>query len=237
MPVAKSYQNLEICGSPYKKNGRDYVVVACANGHRKEVRWYSDAEYNRMYPEAKVEPIKRRSLKEVLGFKEGYITIVKGKVFELLDWLKFSPARYHVFFGWYFVSEEEMPELPAGLEPVKIYWEQVAHLDQDCLRSEGEVRALVEKLIYEPSNSRYYGSVGERVELELTVKKAIESDGYYGRSTFHVLESAEENIFTWNTGAKQLEVGETYKLRGTVKEHITYKGEEQTVLTRCTILN
>lgn len=237
MPVAKSYQNLEICGSPYKKNGRDYVVVACANGHRKEVRWYSDAEYNRMYPEDKVTPAKRRPTKEVLGFKEGFITIIRGNVSELADWLKLSTARFHSFWGWYFVSDEEMPTLPAGLTAINLPWEKVAFVDEDELRLESEIRAVIDELTYEPSTSQHFGSVGERLELEVEVVKAIVSDGYYGRSTFHVMRTPDGNIATWNTSAKSLEEGSVYKLKGTIKEHVIYKREPQTVLTRCTILN
>jgi exo-beta-1,3-glucanase (GH17 family) len=36
----------------------------------------------------------------------------------------------------------------------------------------------------------------------------------------------------WKTGTEKLELGQ-YKLTGTVKEHSEYKGELQTVMTRC----
>jgi hypothetical protein len=237
MPVAKSYQKLNICGNPYSKNGRQYVVVSYPDGRRKEVRWYTDSEYNKMYPEAQVVPQKLRSTKEVLGFKEGYITIFKGDTYPLLDWFRLSTARYHVFWGWYFVSEEPLPEIPAGIEPVQLPWDKVAIVDEDTLRSEAQIKAAIEDLIYEPSSSKHVGTVGERVEVEVEVVKAIVNDGYYGRSTFHVMRTPDGDILTWNTSAKSFEVGETYKLRGTVKEHTIYKREAQTVLTRCQILN
>lgn len=235
--VAKSYQKLKICGSPYTKNGRAYVEVSYPDGRRKEVRWYSDSEYNKIYPEAQVRPQKLRSTKDVLGFKEGYITIFKGDPSPLLDWFRLSSARFHVFWGWYFVSEEPLPEIPAGLEPVKLLWENIAYVDEDELRPESEIKAAVERLIYEPSDSKHYGSIGERVELELTVQKAIDTENYYGHSTFHVLKSAAGDTFTWHTKAKRLEEGKTYLIRGTVKDHIFYEGEAQTVLLRCTVLN
>lgn len=239
MPVAKSYQKLQLVGEPYQKNGRSYIVVSYPDGRRKEVRWYSDSEYAKMYPEdsVSVRPQKLRSTKEVLGFKEGYITILKGDTFPLLDWLRLSPARYHNFWGWYFVSEEEVPELPAGLASIQLPWEKVAFVDEDELRPESEIKAAIEELIYEPSSSKHLGSKGERIEIEIEVVKAIVNDGYYGRSTFHVMRTPDGDVLTWNTSAKSLEAGATYKLRGTVKEHTIYKREAQTVLTRCQILN
>ena len=81
MPVAKSYKELPICGEPYEKNKRMYVVVECKNGHRKEVRWYTEDEYAKMYPEEEVKPQRLRSVKEVLGFSKGYITIFKGDTY------------------------------------------------------------------------------------------------------------------------------------------------------------
>lgn len=56
MPVAKSYQSLEILCEPYVLDkGRQYVKVRTKNGENKQVRWYTDAEYAKMYPEAKAE--------------------------------------------------------------------------------------------------------------------------------------------------------------------------------------
>ena len=52
--VAKSYQGLEILCEPYElAKGRLYVKVRTKSGANKEVRWYTEAEYAKMYPEAK----------------------------------------------------------------------------------------------------------------------------------------------------------------------------------------
>lgn len=235
MPVAKSYQELTVCGDPYEKNGRTYVVVECKNGHRKEVRWYTDSEYARMYPDS--VPVRKplRSTKEVLGFKEGYITIFKGNTYALLEWFQKSTARYHKIFGWYFVSEEELPEIPAGITPVQLKWEKVAFVDEDQLRPENQIKEYINSLIYDPSPSKWQGEVGDRLEKILTVIKVIPIEGYYGNSTMHIFSDSEENIYVWTTAAKSLEVGKTYVIRGTIKEHKFFKNIPQTILTRCAI--
>lgn len=236
MPVAKSYKDLLICGKPYEKNKRMYVVVECKNGHRKEVRWYSEDEYAKMYPEEEVKPQRLRSVKDVLGFSKGYITIFKGDTYPLLDWFQSEPkCRYHNFWGWYCVSEDELPQVPAGITPVQLKWEDVAIVEEDCLKSETLVRQAVDATIYEPSVSQPQGEVGERLDRTLTVKKVTQLENYFGTSTFYLFEDESGNEYCWTTSARQLDLGETYEVRGTVKAHQVYKGKKQTVLTRCKI--
>ena len=237
MAVAKSYQDLPICGEPYEKNKRKYVIVECKNGHRKEVRWYTEAEYAKMYPEEKVEPQRLRSVKDVLGFSKGYITIFKGDTYPLLDWFRESVARYHNYWGWYIVSEDEVPaEIPAGVTPVQLKWEDVAIVEQDTLKSETLVRKAVEALIYEPSPSEWQGQVGDRLDRTLTVVKVTPlEDSYYGPSTFFLFRDEYQNEYCWTTGSKSLDLGATYEVRGSIKALQIYKGKKQTVLTRCRV--
>lgn len=233
MAVAKSYQAMEQVCEPYKVNGRMYVKVNTGKITR-QVRWYTDAEYERLYPEVKI--IKAaKSQKEVLGFTKGYITIFKGDTFSNLDWFKASTARYAKFWGWYIISTEEVPEdLPEGIEPVKLYWDAVG--DGEKLAAEAVVAAAVDSLLYEAGSSEYVGNIGDRLSLVLTVTKAIALDsGYYGPSTMHVMEDDESNIFVWTTSAKSLPESATVELKGTVKDHKIYKNNKQTILTRCLV--
>ena len=236
MPVAKSYQNLDFFGEPFEENKKMYVVVVTPKGAHKKVRFYSNAEYAKMYPEEEVKPARIRFVKDVLGFSKGYITIFKGDTYPLLEWFQQSSCRFHSWWGWYLISEEKEPQWPAGVTPVKLKWEDVAIVEEDCLKSEALVRQAVDALIYESSNSVWQGSIGERIDRLLTVKKAVvNDDGYYGPNTFYLMEDEEGNQYCWTTSAKQLEVGETYEVRGTVKAFSKYKGTEQTILTRCNV--
>lgn len=232
--VAKSYQGLKQIGEVYTINGKAYIKVELKNGTTKQVRVYSEAEYKKYYGEtATNEADLKISQKEVLGFQKGYITIFKGDTYEHKDWFKANGCRYARYWGWYVVSTMEVPaELPLGIEAIKLNWEDVG--EGDCLKPEDQVSAFVESLQFEPSPSEYQGSIGERLELTLTVAKAIISDSYYGSSTVHVMEDEDGNVFVWITTSKSWEVGSVKKIRGTVKEHKTYHGVKQTVLTRCT---
>ena len=237
MAVAKSYQNLEIVGDVFVSSGRQYVNVKTKSGALKTVRWYSNAEYRKMYPEAvavdhSADPYYK-SQKEVLGFTKGYITIFKGDTYAEIDWFRASIARYARWWGWYIISTEEVPaDLPAGIEAIRLPWESVGQ-DSGELKPESLVKEAVEALIYDSSDSEYQGALGERLDLYLTVERTIELDGNYGRSTMHLMRDDCGNLYVWTTASKSWAVGSEHHIRGTVKDHRTYKGEKQTVLTRC----
>jgi hypothetical protein len=238
MAVAKSYQELEIVGDVFVSSGRQYVNVKLKSGKTKTVRWYSDAEYRKMYPEAvavdrSTDPYYKPQ-KEVLGFTKGYITIFKGDTYSELDWFRASVARYARWWGWYIISTDEIPEdLPSGIEPIRLPWDMVGQEDGN-LKSEHLVKEAVESLIYEGSDSEFQGTIGERLELFLTVEKTIELDGNYGRSTMHLMYDESGNLYVWTTASKCWAPGSEHHIRGTVKDHRIYKNEKQTMLTRCT---
>ena len=224
MSVAPSFTNLERLSEPFEENGKEYILVKTKSGTTRKVRWYE-------------EPMKKiRPLKEVLGFTKGYITIFKGNTYSLLEWFQESTARYHKFWGWYFASEEELPEIPAGITPIQLKWKDVAFADEDQLRRESQIKEHIDSLMYDPSPSKWQGEVGDRIDRTLTVIKVTPlEDGYYGPSTFFLFRDEYDNEYCWTTGSKSLDLNATYEVRGTIKALQKYKGKEQTVLTRCRI--
>lgn len=231
--VAKSYQNLPLVGEPYEVSGRMYVKVQGKSGI-KQIRWYNEREYAKMYPEEKkTVSAELKTQKEVLGFDKGYITIFKGAVEENEEWFKLSKCRYTRWWGWYLISTEEMPEdLPLGVEPVRLDWNMVSDKN-DKLIGEDVIYAQVNSILYVTSASEYQGEVGERLELELTVVDRETATSQYGTVVTHIFTDSNDNYYTWKTSAKDWAIGETKRLRGTVKEHGRYKNSKATVLTRC----
>lgn len=230
--VAKSYAKLEQVGEPYILNGRHYVKVKLTNGSLKQVRYYTPMEYRKMYPNDELNPVENYDQKKVLGFDNGYITIFKGNVYEDREWFKLSSARYSRFWGWYFVSTENIPEdLPSDVTPIRLSWEQVSK--NDVLLPEEEVKRIVESLIYDSDPSEWFGTIGERYKLKLFIERVVPVDGTYGQSNIHTMRSEDGNVFVWATTAKCLTAGLWYTMTGQVKDHRTYHGAKQTWLTRC----
>lgn len=235
MPVAKSYAGLKIEEGPYQVNGRMYCKVRQLNGGIKQVRWYSEAEYKRMYPGEIVHTpdAERKTQKDILGFEKGYVTIFKGDTYGNLEWFKRSIARYCRMWGWYIVSTDELPtDIPASVTPVQLPWELVGKAD-GTLMTDGQIAAALEPLLYDASPSEFQGNIGDRIEKVLTVRKNICLQGAFGVSSMHIFEDENENIYVWTTTSKSWPEGSEHKIRGTIKDHKTYKNCKQTVLTRC----
>lgn len=120
--VAKSYKDLPVVGETFKENGREYCNVKTTSGSLKKVRVYTEKEYLRMYPDTH----KWKPQREMLGFQKGYITLLMSRGGEEDErFLEKSNARFHKIMGWYIVSTEEVPQLPATISQYKIGWKDV----------------------------------------------------------------------------------------------------------------
>lgn len=238
MPVAKSFQSFEMLTEPYIVSGKKYIKVRNPKtGTERQVRWYSDAEFAKLYPEMKpmvqAQDAFYKPQKEVLGFTKGYITIFKGDTYAHIDWFRESIARYARWWGWYIISTEKIPDdLPNDIEPIQLPWDVVGN-DDGKLKPESVVEKAVEELLYDAGTSEFVGEIGERIELTLTVISAIKIENNYGHSTMHIMEDDCGNVYVWTTAAKSWSEGSVKTIRGTIKNHRTYKNTKQTVLTRC----
>lgn len=241
MPVAKTYQKYEIVCEPFIDNGRAYINIK-KDGMLKTVRWYTDKEYATMYklPKsggASLETALTKPsvpvVKDILGFKNGFITLVTGPTEKWEDYLNTSNARYSRVWGWYIISTETVPSnLPDDLSTITLSWSLVGNEDGTLL-PEDKVVEVVETLKYPATPSQYVGKVGDRLSLDLTVTKSIPLETIWGRSTLHVMIDANDNEFIWKTNSKSWEIGSQHHLKGTVKEHKIWRNSQQTWLTRC----
>ena len=127
--VAKSFQQYPVIEGPYIKNNKQYVIIATKTNPRKEVRWYSEVEYLRLYP-PKPEDLKFDA-KRAFGFDKGILTVFVGGEGDPVveEIFKMSSARYSTFFGWYVIAGDPIPELPKYVHKIPISWEDVSHND------------------------------------------------------------------------------------------------------------
>lgn len=128
--VAPSFQNFEFLTEPYSSNGKMYIRVRNPKtGTERQIRWYNDVEFRKLYPKEKVEIKNKyyRPRKEVLGFDKGYITVlINADIDKHAEWLAAAKARYHKQWGWYIISTEAIPENhPEEITIKKLLWEEI----------------------------------------------------------------------------------------------------------------
>ena len=231
MPVAKTYAHMEIQGEPFSENKRMYVNVLAPKGIKK-VRWYSDAEYARMYPnEVKDEP--EFNAYRAFGFNDSdYITLYKGRNVE--EWAEND--RHNIWnnlaFGYYTPGRLELPNLSNGIEAVQLKWEQVA-AKGNSMKPVEEVQKIVQSLIGIVSNSEYQGEEGTWIQKEVVVREKKSRDSRYGEKHTYVLVDAENNTYIWETNTKDYAINVAVSLKMKVKEHKEINGEKVTVVWYC----
>lgn len=104
--VAKSYQSLPQVGTPYEKNGKEYIKVLY-NGREKEVRWYLD-------PTSLSSLHKARFNNQDVIWIAPQITLEEGIAANLKD----TGARYRCAIGWYWFSK------PLNIYTIAYEWDE-----------------------------------------------------------------------------------------------------------------
>jgi hypothetical protein len=85
-------------------------------------------------------------------------------------------------------------------------------------------------------NSVHVGAVGDKLECEVEFKSSFYKHGVNGGFYIHKFVDANGNILVWMTGTSvDADIGTKMKLRASVKDHGEFKGEKNTMLTRCKV--
>jgi hypothetical protein len=79
---------------------------------------------------------------------------------------------------------------------------------------------------------KHVGALGDRLELVVTVLRVADVETDYETLHIHTLRDQAGNAIVWKTTSKRLDVGWSGAVKGTVKKHAEYRGEQQTELSR-----
>lgn len=184
----------------------------------------------------KAAPEKNKKFRESLGLNEdGSAWVVINKYAKSAD-MKPLGAHWTPAIGWYFKDEHEGTFFVTG-EEMGVYdpYNGMWSLNPEIGKVLDEKRnALLPK-----SNSEYIGNVGEKLDTVAVFDHEARFEThftYYGETVCILTFKAGDNTIVWKTSSyNALEKGKKYRVRGTVKEHSEYRGDKQTVLTRCKI--
>ena len=235
MAVAKTYEHMTIQGEPFQENGRMYVNVLAPKGLKK-VRWYTETEYKRMYPNEVIEHnIMDFNARHVFGFGDkGYITIYKGQNVE--EWAENDRTNiwFNLTFGYYTPSKFESPKVLMDIEPIKLYWADVVDHD-DRMKPHDEVKKYVDQLLHphQISTSEYQGTENEWLQKLVTVKEKKTKENHFGTKHTYTLIDNDNNLYIWETGAKDYSCNTTISLKMKVKAHQEINNEKVTIVWYC----
>lgn len=144
--VAPSFESYKVISEePFLKNGKLYLIVEHPKTHnQRTVRYYSDAEYAKAYGKKEIDT-GFRNLKEVRGFKEGPITIIRNNKADDEEYLRRSVARFAVGIGWYIISSEKIPiDAPPHFKYLSLTWEE-ASIDENHLKDPNDIGLLLQR--------------------------------------------------------------------------------------------
>lgn len=175
--------------------------------------------------------------------EEGRAWIVIGKTFEIKDQLKEAGAKYSNLLGWHF--DHEVSEYACFMLTIDEIAEKDEEIGTYSLYEEWYILKLIKQLGAEnapKTKSEYVGELGQKLELKVKYIRYFTYEthfSYYGEMNF-IYKFADENGNTvvWKTSkclCDELQQESYYIIKGTVKELSEYRGDKQTVLTRCKI--
>ena len=149
---------------------------------------------------------------------------------------------------------ERTPEYQAKLDARREAKRAAAQAKLDAERAEREAeRAERERIEAErKAISQHIGEIGDKVALDLTYTGSAswEQPAFSGYGTethfIHKFEDESGNVIAWKTTAHlgwtdengywhHPEDGTVVRISGRIKDHTTYNGQKQTMLTRCNV--
>jgi len=231
-------------GVCYKCNGDGKII--------KDVRMYTDIEYERMQRSKKRADEKKRKERDAkaaeriaeqnlrtlnkYGFENVDAYIVLGNTYDIKDKLKEAGAKFTPELHWVLPTE---PTWLTTHSYVKVSVADIFTISNGYFVLRDDIREFRNAL--EPVRGEYIGKVGQRLSVTATLTKAVPYDasfGYQRRMTtgyIYIFETADGNTLVWKTTSALLDTGKEYDIVGIVKEHSEYNKVRQTVLTRCKI--
>jgi hypothetical protein len=90
----------------------------------------------------------------------------------------------------------------------------------------------------ESNPPQYVGRIKERMQLKgMRVEMKRTTEGYYGMTTIVKFRDADNNVFTWFASGEKddIEVGDVYTMKATIKKHEEFRGTKQNVITRAAL--
>ena len=241
---------------PYVNDGGICYSCNGAGYFRKEIRLYTDKEFEQMEKASAKAAEKREAAREQKMkaeyankrakwleencFNENLTTFVyfPADSFEVKDSLKDAGFKFNSSLLWHAAT------IPAGYEEscIEVSFNEIGEFSA---WGEGHFNPDVKRIIEDKikkarpaSKSQWIGEEKDRiVDLPVVLVSIHGFETRYGYSQVVKFLNGD-NIITWFTAVDiKFEPGDNILLSGTIKKLDEYKGEAQTIMTRCRLKN
>lgn len=107
------------------------------------------------------------------------------------------------------------------------------HLRWKAIKQEKELEES--KFKAWPIKGGYVGTIKERREFNVILRAVFKTVGHWGTTTICKMVDDEGHILVWfsSNGGFDAEIGDTFKMKATIKDFDTFRDEEQTIVNRC----
>ncbi len=187
-------------------------------------------------------PAKKAAWLEKNGFNsEGITYLFLGNTYEIKDQTKALGAKFDYLLGWHIDHEIEGYQFITvnanditsesmldgyTFEPEKIWKLDLNSLKKSAYNAQNNITA-----------SEYIGNIKDKIELEVIFQFRASWDSDFGTMNLYSFTDLNGNMIVWKTGNYiELENNDHVTIKGTIRDHSEYKGEKQTILTRCKII-
>lgn len=203
---------------------------------RRQARYERKAQERR----ANAEAVNLKWLEKNGFTSEGYTYCALGNTYDIKDQLKSEGYKFSPELGWHIAEPADHKHVMIDIidfvdtndfgEFIGINWDVksiVKEANEEYLR---QMKAETDK--------GFVGNIGDRIVINVAEVKSLYTksgpNSWISGSTVYRIVDSEGHIFIWSTGSW---LGDCKAIKATIKDHSTYKGESQTVITRGTVIS
>ena len=223
----------------------------------KSIRLYTNEEYERMEKANEKAREKRRAEQEermkrefahrkeiwleTHGFNKNEETyIVLGDSYSIKDQLKDAGFRYNgTLHRWMKGEPIGIPQDYKG-DVIKVSATDILEFsawgEGHFFSNAKEIIDNIEKETLPEVITEWKGEIGERLTVKVFLAGAREYQNQWGYGIIYTFKDDDNGVYVWFTKVDiNKEVGDSFTLVGTVKDHKTYNDIHQTIVNRCKI--
>lgn len=177
---------------------------------------------------------------ELRGFSpEGIGYHVNGETFSIKDTLREDGFKYHPILGWMRSSADSYED-----KVTKIDINDIAEFD---IFGEVHFYPNAKEIVFAEDQSKvvqglttteFYGEIGEKIkDYSVTLVNKKSFMGRWGLTNVYSFIDNNNHLFVWFTSITlNKEINDTFSIKATIKGHDIFNGNNQTIITRVSVM-